>query len=133
MSALRTDRPKNGGDNKVRDRIAYASKREKELLASGMPFAEAWDTIRAECRAGVPEMHGKPGSLSPRQRALLQACVDAPYESGYVPRHSYHPFVVASLEKRGLIEEWIPSGIYHGARKVRITAAGRAAIAGAAK
>ena len=59
MSMLRTDRPKNSGENKVRDRIAYASKREKELLAKGVEYAEAWDTIRAECRAGLPEKAAK--------------------------------------------------------------------------
>lgn len=55
MSAIRTDRPRNGAFNKERARVEYANRRLSELRGQGVADAAAWETIAAELRSGAAD------------------------------------------------------------------------------
>lgn len=60
---IRADRPKNAGLNVISNRVAYAARREAELMAQGKSYAEAWDVIKQETRAGTPEKETKQAKM----------------------------------------------------------------------
>jgi hypothetical protein len=55
MSAIRTDRPRNGAFNKERARVEYANRRLSELREQGVADAAAWETIATELRSGAAD------------------------------------------------------------------------------
>ena len=55
MSAIRTDRPRNGAFNKERARVEYANRRLSELRGQGVADTAAWETIATELRSGAAD------------------------------------------------------------------------------
>lgn len=49
----------NKGEAAIHRRLAYASRRMKELQADGKTEAEAWIVIKQETKAGMPEKEHK--------------------------------------------------------------------------